>query len=312
MNYQIPLKYSQNLIKDSNLIENLISLTDLNKNDLVLDIGTGKGVIAKELAKRVKNVIAIEKDQDLFLKAKENLRLINNIELKNNDILAFKLPEREYKVFSNIPFSLTLEITKKLFEDDNRPSIAYLFMQKEAAEKFIGNPLFKESLSSILYKPLYTTKIIYNFRPDDFDPVPSKDVCLIEFKLKTKFDVDAKNYVMFRDFVTYAFNRWKPNIKLALKGIFSNLQLKILASNLDFDLEAKPSQISYATWLRLYIEFNKIVPRYKQRSVLGSFAHMNVNQLNMRKVNKNNLEKSLQERIDNPKPKKNAWRGKRW
>jgi len=185
-------------------------------------------------------------------------------------------------------------------------------MQKEAAEKFVGNPLFKESLSSILYKPLYTTKIIYNFRPDDFDPVPSKDVCMVEFKLKNKFDIETKNYVSYRDFVTYAFNRWKPNIKLALRGVFSNLQLKILSTNLGFDLESKPSEISYVTWLKLFVEFNKIVPKYKQRMILGSFAQMNVNQLNMRKVNKNNLDKALEERINNPKPKKNEWRGKRW
>jgi len=313
MNYQIPLKYSQNLIKDANLIDNLISLTDLGRNDLVLDIGAGKGVISKELAKRVKQVIAIEKDSDLFLKAKENLRLIENIELKNNDILSYRLPEKEYKVFSNIPFSLTLEITKKLFEEDNRPTIAYLFMQKEAAEKFVGNPLFNESLSSLLYKPLYDCKIIYNFRKDDFDPVPSKDVCLIEFKLKLRSDVDPKMYSLYRDFVTFAFNRWKANIKLALRGTFSNLQIKILSSTLKFNLEAKPTEVEYDTWIALFNEFNKIVPRYKQRYVLGSFAEMNINQVNMRKINKNNLDKALEERINNPKPpKKNAWRGRKW
>lgn len=313
MNYQIPLKYSQNLIKDSNLIDNLISLTDLGRNDTVLDIGAGKGVISKELARRVKQVIAIEKDTDLYQKAKENLSQIENIELKNNDILAYRLPEKEYKVFSNIPFSLTLEITKKLFEEDNRPTIAYLFMQKEAAEKFVGNPLFNESLSSLLYKPLYTCKIIYNFRKDDFDPVPSKDVCMIEFKLKPRSDIDPKMYSLYRDFVTFTFNRWKPNIKMSLRGTFSNLQLKILSTNLKFNLENKPSEIEYDTWIALFKEFIKIVPRYKQRFVLGSFAEMNVNQMNMRKINKNNLDKALEERINNPKPpKKNAWRGRKW
>lgn len=312
-NYQIPLKYSQNLIKDANLIDNLISLTDLNRNDLVLDIGAGKGVISKELSKRVKQVVAIEKDSNLYEKAKENLRLIENVELKNNDFLSYRLPDKEYKVFSNIPFSLTLEITKKLFEEDNRPTIAYLFMQKEAAEKFVGHPLFRESLSSLIYKPLYTSKIIYNFRPEDFEPVPSKDVCLIEFKLKPRADIDPKNYVLYRDFVSFALNRWKPNVKSALRGTFSNLQLKILASNLKFDLESKPTEVSYENWIALFKEFVKIVPRYKQRYVLGSFAEMNVNQMNMRKINKNNLEKALEERIANPKPpKKNAWRGKRW
>lgn len=312
MNYQIPLKYSQNFIKDEKLVEMLLSICDFNKEDLVLDIGTGLGTIAKPLSNKVKQVIALEKDPEVYLKAKDNLRLIKNIELKNNDILAYSLPTKNYKVFSNIPFSLTLEITKKLFESDNRPSVAYLFMQKEAAEKFIGQPLFNESLSSILYKPLYSIKIVYNFNKEDFEPVPSKEVCLVEFKLKKTFDIESKNYPMFRDLVAYAFNRWKPNIKLSLKGVFSNLQLKILATNLGFSLEAKPSELTYAQWVELYKQFVKIVPRYKQNSVIGSFAKVNVNQIKMRKVNKNNLDESLEKRRFKVEPKKNAWRGKRW
>lgn len=308
MNYQIRLKYSQNFLKDVGLINTLISISDLNKNDTVLDIGSGHGIIAKELAKKVKKVIAIEKDKELFEISKKNLQSISNIEVRNQDFLDSKLPKEEYKVFANIPFSITSEITKKLFEDENPPISAYLFMQKEAATRFLGYPLVKESLLSLLYKPFYTVKIVYNFRREDFNPVRSKDVCLIEFKTKSKPEVYANAYPLYRDFVTYALNRWKPNIKLALKGLFSNLQLKILAKNLNFDLESKPTEIEYETWLALFREFNKIVPRYKQKQVIGSFAKLSFNQLNMRRINKNNLENALEQIKLNPE-KPNAWRG---
>lgn len=313
MNTQIPLKYSQNLLRDTQLIETLISLSDLTKKDTVLDIGAGKGIISQVLAEKVSKVIAVEKDQKLFLLAKQNLRLLKNVELRNEDFLNSKLPKNEYKVFANIPFSITSEITKKLFESENPPISAYLFMQKEAASRFLGSPLYKESLLSLLYKPIYSIKTIYNFRREDFDPVPSKDVVMIEFKLKTKTDIDNRNYPLYRDFVSFAFNRWKPNIKLALKGTLSNLQLKIISSNLGFSLDDKPSELSYELWQKLFKEFIQIVPKYKQRYVLGSFAKININQMHMKKVNKENLERTLQDKIDNPRPpKRNAWRGRKY
>lgn len=293
MNHQIPLKYSQNFVRDSGLIKTLISISDLSSKDIVLDIGSGNGIIAKELSKRVKKVIAIEKDKEWFEVSKRNLIGINNIEIRNQDFLDFRLPKEEYKVFANIPFSITSEIIKTLFESSNPPVSAYLFMQKEAATRFLGYPLVKESLLSLLYKPFYTVKVVYNFRKEDFNPIPSKDVCLVEFKVKARPEVFEHSYPIYRDFITYSLNRWKPNIKLALKGLFSNLQLKILAKNLEFDLEAKPTEIDYPTWLKLFKEFIKIVPKYKQKLILGSYAKLNINQLNMRKVNKENLEKAL-------------------
>jgi 23S rRNA (adenine-N6)-dimethyltransferase len=290
MHTQIPLKYSQNFIRDPKLVDVLVELADLDHSDTVLDIGTGDGIIARSLAKHVHKVIAIEKDSGLFLKAKENLRELKNVEVILDDIVRFKLPRSSYKVFANIPFSITAEIVKKLFEDENPPKAAHLFMQKEAALKFCGAPLANESLSSLLYKPFYDIKVVYNFKKEDFDPIPSKDVCLLEFKQKEKFNVAPQQYPEYRDFVTYFLTRWKSNIKQDLKGVFSNLQTKILAERLGFSLDAKPTELNYDTWLNLYKEFNKIVPPYKKRIIRGSFLQLNLNQLNMRRTNQNNLE----------------------
>lgn len=60
------LKNSQNFLVDKNLVRNLIQKSQLNKNDIVVEIGPGKGIITNLLAEQVGNVIAIEYDENLY------------------------------------------------------------------------------------------------------------------------------------------------------------------------------------------------------------------------------------------------------
>ena len=98
------VQYSQNFIKDPNLVERLLSNSSIGKNDVVLEIGAGGGVITRKLRERAKEVIAFEIDNDLPLK-----------DVVRGDFLDHPLPNYPYKVFSNIPFNITADIVKKTF-----------------------------------------------------------------------------------------------------------------------------------------------------------------------------------------------------
>jgi 16S rRNA A1518/A1519 N6-dimethyltransferase RsmA/KsgA/DIM1 with predicted DNA glycosylase/AP lyase activity len=66
MEEKILLKYSQNFLKSKNLVVKILELSSIGPQDLVLEIGPGKGIITEELARRAREVVAIEKDKDLF------------------------------------------------------------------------------------------------------------------------------------------------------------------------------------------------------------------------------------------------------
>jgi 16S rRNA (adenine1518-N6/adenine1519-N6)-dimethyltransferase len=51
----------QNLLTDKNIIKKIIDNVDIDKNDIVLEIGPGLGAITFELSKKAKKVICIEK-----------------------------------------------------------------------------------------------------------------------------------------------------------------------------------------------------------------------------------------------------------
>ncbi len=81
----------QNFLVDKNVLDKIVQTAELNKNDLVIEIGPGLGVLTKELSKKCRQVIAIEKDKKLAgLLEKE---FTQNIKIINGDILKINLEE---------------------------------------------------------------------------------------------------------------------------------------------------------------------------------------------------------------------------
>ena len=149
--YQTDLRFSQNFIKDPQLVLSLIEKSSISLEDVVYEIGPGTGVITSALVNCCKKVIAIEKDSDLSAMLQRKLCHLPNLTIRTGNFLEYKLPRKPYKVFSNIPFCITSAIMTKLSTTQNPPEDSFLIMQKEAAEMFSGIP--HETLRSILLKP---------------------------------------------------------------------------------------------------------------------------------------------------------------
>ncbi len=260
VNYRNPL--AQNFLTKSHLAALLVDKSSICLNDVVLEIGPGAGILTKELSKRAKKVIAIEKDCDLYMKLKKRFGLNNNVVLYNADFLEFTIHKSNYKVFSNIPFNITSAIMRKLLNGKNPPKEAYLIMQKEAAEKFSGKPV--ETQFSVLAKPWFRFTIIRGFKSTDFRPMPKVDVVFLHVAQRARPLVCAENSLFYQRFVKHGFGAWKKHLKAAYEPVFTYVQWKKLSRQLHFPLKATPTQLSFEQWLGL---FNFLLKKlaYKER-----------------------------------------------
>ena len=222
------IKYSQNFLKDISLIKQLIDKSTLNSSDVVYEIGAGKGIITKILASKCKEVIAIETDPTLVEELKKKFSESLNIKIVDSNFLNFDLPKHAYKVFSNIPFNITSDVVRKLIFAPMPPSDSYLIIQKEAALKFSGYPYSSESLFSVLIKPWFKPNLMHTFRKNDFLPKPSVDTVLYRLTKREKPLIEERESQLYKDFVSYVFNRSVPNLKKGLGKIFTNSQLSNL------------------------------------------------------------------------------------
>lgn len=241
---------AQNFLRSPQLVHRLIAMSTIGPSDMVYEIGAGNGIITAALAKVANEVVAIEKDPALVRRLRERFRMLGNVEIIEKDFLAYSLVTSEYKIFANIPYNSTAQILRKILHERSKLSEAYLILQKEAAQKFSGSP--RETLCSILVKPFFEFNILSPLRRTDFWPVPRVDSVFLSIKRRTHPLIKGQNVVSYRNFVQYGFGRWKPNLRLAFKNVFTYQQWKRLARELDFSLNATPTELSFEQWLGLY------------------------------------------------------------
>ncbi|HJP92090.1 MAG TPA: 23S ribosomal RNA methyltransferase Erm [Pyrinomonadaceae bacterium] len=254
------ISLAQNFLRSPKLVRRLVGMSTIGPSDTVYEIGPGNGIITATLARIAGQVIAIEKDPDLVHRLRERFRLLDNVEIVEEDFLNYSFRTRpgqtrlsEYKIFANIPYNRTAQILRKIVCEQSKLSEGYLVLQKEAAKKFSGSP--RETLFSILVKPFFEFQILAHLRRTDFWPMPDVDSVLLLIKRRTRPLIETQDVTLYREFVQYGFGRCKPNLKLAFKNVFAYKQWKRLARDLDFPLNAMPTELSFEQWLGLYHRF---------------------------------------------------------
>jgi 23S rRNA (adenine-N6)-dimethyltransferase len=276
--------HSHNFIKDRALVAKLIEHCQIGPEDIVYEIGPGRGVITEQLALLSERVVAIEKDPALAAILRQ--RFINqpHVEIHTADFLDYPLPRKPYRVFSNIPFNLTSAIVARLTNTDNPLLDAWLWMQKEAAEMYLGTR--RESLRSILLKPWFELEIVHHFKRTDFFPVPQVDVVLLHVCKRASPLVNAVDRQTFRDFVVSGYTSHHPSVSGFLKDAFSWRQVKQIARALDLDLKSKPSSLNIEHWIGLFEYFKVIGNEQERRAVAGSEQRLRQQQSRLDKVHR--------------------------
>ncbi len=274
------IEHSQNFIRHPKLVRQLLELSNINSDDLVIEIGPGKGIITRELVQIARRVIAIERDR----KFSEELSEFNsdNFQLVIEDFVKWQLPHEDYKVFSNIPFNYTSDIVTKLTTSNRKPTDIYLIMQEAAAHRFIGMPHEKNSQISILLSVEFSIEILQKINRDYFEPRPNVNIVFTHFAKRATPLVSNANLQDFRDFVVFGYNQWSPTIIDAFRKIFTNRQRTIVVKNINL-AGLKPSDLNTEQWVELYNTYSKYVDVAKKNLVRGSEKKLKKNQSKLTK-----------------------------
>lgn len=278
---QRKIEHSQNFIRHPKIVRQLLELSNINPVDLVVEIGSGKGMITRELVKNAGRVIAIERDR----KFSEGLSEINergNFQLVIDDFMKWQLPRENYKVFSNIPFNYTADIVSKLTTSERKPTDIYLIMQETAAHRFIGMPHEKNSQISTLLSVEFSIEVLQKINRDCFEPRPNVSIVFVHFAKRVTPLISNINLQDFRDFVVFGYNQWSPTIIDAFRKVFTNRQRAIVVRSINLE-GLKPSDLNTEQWLELYNTYSKYVDEDKKNLVRGSEKRLKKNQSTLTK-----------------------------
>ena len=218
----------QNYLIDKNKRDQIINFGNIEKDDVILEIGTGIGTLTIELAKKAKKVIAIEQDKKICEILAKRLKdeKIDNVELINDDALNVEFPKFN-KIISNLPYQISSPITFKFLDYDF--DLAILMYQKEFAERMNGEVGTKNysRLSAMLYFKCNVEKLT-DVSSESFIPKPEIDstvVCLTPKENK----IPPEDFKIYSNFTKALFQHRNKKIRNALidsRHIITNLDKK--------------------------------------------------------------------------------------
>lgn len=281
------IKDTQNFLHSKELVKHLIDICDVNLEDVVVEIGPGKGIITNELSSIASKVIAVEFDEELYKRLKNKFQGNNKVDIIYGDILNFTPRVPNYCVFSNIPFNITAEILNKFLSDKKNDKM-YLIMQYEPFIKYAGAPYGTETLRSMLYKPFFDMDLKYRFNPSDFKPAPQARIVLASFERKQFPDVKKEEEKLYIDFLAYIYSSKGETFFAKIKTLFSSNQIKRVWGQIKIDKATKISKVPYEAILKVFKLFFLYGTDANKKLVANSFNNMNLQNNKLQKNHRNN------------------------
>ncbi len=177
----------QHILVDNSILRAIADYAELDRNDIVFEIGTGNGNLTGELCKRAKTVISCEVDKELHKEAQNTLGMYGNLLLINGDGFT---TDHYFDVFvSNLPYSKSRAAIEWLA--DREFDRAIVMVQKEFAAKLLSNNGKNYRAVSALAQYCFDIEPLMQVGKNSFNPKPKVDSVLLKMIKRRKVDKDV-------------------------------------------------------------------------------------------------------------------------
>lgn len=256
--------YGQNFLVSDKALDRIVWVSKLNEGDKVLEVGPGTGLLTGKLLAAGADVVAVEKDRELFdllkIKFAEELKR-GQLVLMNEDFLDLDFPvflEQEgfsahnFKVVANLPYQITSPFFERVLERGFLPERLVLTLQKEVVDKIVSAGKKGNSLGVLIGLCSSELTIEKVFPPSFFHPQPKvSSALLLVTGLQYPEGVEIKK---MRRLIKVGFSeRRKKLINNLKRGLpeFSQLIESVWVS-LGLDLGLRAEHLKREDWLNLY------------------------------------------------------------
>jgi 23S rRNA (adenine-N6)-dimethyltransferase len=191
--------FSQNFLSDPAAVRRFIDAADLRPDDLVYEVGAGRGQLTGALAKACGQVVAYEVDPRMAAAVPAQ----HGVVVRTGDFLRAADPGEPFSVVGNIPYSLTSAVVDWCL---HAPSLrdATLLTQLEYARKRTGD-YGRWSRLTISTWPVFDWWLAGRIPRTSFRPVPRVDGGILRLARRDAPLVPPEDLAVYRDLVEWGF-----------------------------------------------------------------------------------------------------------
>lgn len=248
----IPRKrFSQNFLKDQQVIQRIINSIDAKRDETVVEIGPGLGALTSHLLQSLQILHVIEIDRDAIAKLREAYPDPNHLIIHEGDAKRFDLttiPNPPLRIVGNLPYHISTPILFHCLKFTDQITDMHFMLQREVVERICaGVNTEAYGRLSIMVQYHCQTEHVFNVSAEAFWPKPKVEsaiIRLIPFKQKP-FPVTDE--ALFATLVREAFNHRRKTLRNSLAHVID----KEIMPKLEVDWHARPEQLSLQDFAKL-------------------------------------------------------------
>lgn len=258
-------QFGQHWLRSEKVLSKIINAAKLSKDDRVLEIGPGTGILTRQLVAAAGAVVAVEIDRDLCELLVKKLGTIENFLLLQGDFLdldldalltpfpAFQAPQ---KVVANIPYNITGPILEKLLGTIARPNpnpyqSLVLLVQKEVADRLWAKPGSSTfGALSVRVQYLADCELICPVPASAFQPPPKVDSAVVRL-VPRPIAQPAQDPSFLERLLKMGFASKRKMLRNNLKAIVEPTRLNQLLEQLEVNPQARGEDLGVAQWVAL-------------------------------------------------------------
>jgi len=264
---------AQHFLTNRDVLQKIVTAAELSRDDTVLEVGPGLGILTGELVIQAGRVIAVELDEKLAGLLKEQMAVCTNLTIVNRDIMDVEpgalireiQPDSasgdniRYKVVANLPYYITSMLLRRFLEASIKPGLMVIMVQKEIARQIIA-PAGKMSVLSISVQFYGKPQIIDYVPAECFYPAPKVDSAILRIDIYPQPALNIEDTDSFFRLVKAGF---KANRKQLVNSLARGLELSkfdilpvLEKAGIDFTRRAET--LTLDEWGKLYRTFTEM------------------------------------------------------
>lgn len=217
-------RFGQNFLIDPNILWKIVRTIAPQPDDIIVEIGPGKGALTKYLAEAGAAVYAVEIDADLIPGLEQKFADYANVNIIHQDALKFDYGSvisfnKKLRILGNIPYNISSPLLFRMFEFHNAIDDIHFLVQREVARRICAQPKTKEyGILAVITQFYGDPKIAFEVSPNVFRPIPEVTSALLAIHMKTVFN-DPEFIENFHKTVRTAFAKRRKILRNTLAEI---------------------------------------------------------------------------------------------
>jgi len=246
-------KLGQHFLTNSRYCQRIVDSLSIGADDLVIEIGAGRGALTGLLAERTVRLVAVELDRSLVESLQERFRADSRVEVVQTDILSTDFAAlcrshgaHQCFVVGNLPYYITSPIIDRLRVFRSVIRGMALLVQQEVAERLVAAPSRRDyGYLSVSVQLFSEPCILFTIPPGAFSPPPKVRSAFVEFKIKPKVpELIAAREEKFLGFLKHCFAHKRKNLINNLSVLVSRHRIEEELQRLDLSSTVRAEQLN--------------------------------------------------------------------